>query len=167
MVNSFTGFFIGISLLWFEHHQFAEEVSGLRSDGIAHIEKVEEQEILVGGLERAKDKIAVGRVVSQVQVGNSDEIKNYIRSLWGDETERAFAIVYCESGWKTAVISRTGDVGLFQINLAAHWSKIEGTTRAEKIKALQDWKYNVDFAFKLWSEQGWRPWVCSRLKGYK
>ncbi|MBI5071661.1 transglycosylase SLT domain-containing protein [Candidatus Falkowbacteria bacterium] len=99
------------------------------------------------------------------QLENS-EIKNYIRSLWGEETERAFEIVWCESGFKTDVISRTGDVGLFQINLAAHWTQIPGEDRVEKILWLQDWRNNVEFAYMLWADQGWRPWVCSRIKNY-
>ncbi|MFA5128560.1 MAG: transglycosylase SLT domain-containing protein [Patescibacteria group bacterium] len=110
-------------------------------------------------------KNETGREQIVLANGNS-EIKDYIRSLWGDETERAFEIVNCESGWKTAIISRTNDVGLFQINLAAHWAQIPGEDRAEKILWLQNWRNNVEFAYMLWADQGWRPWVCSRIKNY-
>lgn len=107
-----------------------------------------------------------GRSESEKQLERS-AIKNRIRELWGDDAKRAFEIVNCESGFDTQIISRTGDVGLFQINLAAHWSEIVGDSRAEKIKNLQNWEYNVQFAYWLWEKQNWVPWVCSRIKNYK
>ena len=124
--------------------------------------KVEELKVEIALETESKRTSEIGRETKQEQLENTD-IKEYIRSLWGDEAEYAFRIITCESGWNTLVISRTNDVGLWQINLAAHASKIPGGTRAEDIEWLKDWRNNTDFAYFLWLEQGWSPWVCHRL----
>ena len=90
-------------------------------------------------------------------------ITEEIQLVFGKSSHTALSIIACESGGSVLVISNTGDVGLFQINLAAHWDEINGTTRAEKIKALQDWHYNIQFAYKLFLRSGWDPWVCNGL----
>ena len=104
---------------------------------------------------RASGSIKVGYPITP--------ITEEVRLVFGKSGNTALAIIACESGYNILVVSRTGDVGLFQINLAAHWSQIEGTTRAEKIKALQDWHYNIQFAYKLFLRSGWTPWVCYKL----
>lgn len=123
-------------------------------------------------LPKAKEKEkqnALGRVKSQSQLANpkKEEILAYIEELWGTEAKRAKEIFYCESGFQEKVISRTSDVGVAQINLAAHWTKIPGRTRQEKIAWLQDYRNNLNFAYALWKRAGWQPWVCSRIKKYK
>ena len=72
-------------------------------------------------------------------------------------------IAFCESGYKTDVISKTSDIGFFQINLSAHGNAIPGTTRAEKIVWLQDIDNNIAFAKSLFDRSGFNPWVCNKL----
>jgi len=101
----------------------------------------------------------------QVQNDEQIEIIEYIHSLWKEEADLAVKVARCESNLRTDVISRTSDVGVFQINLAAHGHKI-APTRAEQIEWLQDYKNNIDFAYSLWQKSRWVPWVCYTKKLY-
>lgn len=143
----------------------------IHKGGVAHVVKVESKKEEIALVESSESQLNVERWgLNRLEIGNSaskEIIIAYVRSLWGEDAERMLEIFWCESGFKEKVISRTMDVGVAQINLAAHWSKIKGATRAEKIANLQEYKYNLDFAFALWKEQGVNPWVCSRIKNYK
>ncbi len=86
-----------------------------------------------------------------------------VEAVFGANSDRMLKIAFCESGYKTDVISRTSDIGFFQINLAAHWDKIQGITRAEKIVWLQDIDNNIAFAKLLFDKSGFNPWVCNKL----
>ena len=66
-----------------------------------------------------------------------------------------------ESGYDPLIISKTNDVGIFQVNLAAHWDTIPGQTRTEKILWLQNPTNNIQFAYMLFTKRGnWDDWVC-------
>lgn len=86
----------------------------------------------------------------------------YITSLWKEKAPEAYRVIKCESAWRTRVISQTNDVGLFQINMAAHGDNIPRDTRWEKVVWLQDPYNNIDFAYKLYKRNGWRDWFMSR-----
>lgn len=103
--------------------------------------------------------------VYQVYAQQDEEIIEEIIRVFGSEADRAIAVARCESRFRTGVISRTSDVGVFQINLAAHGGRIAGD-RAADISWLQDPKNNISFAKTLYDESlekrgdGFLPWVC-------
>ena len=103
--------------------------------------------------------------MKMAQVGNSAEkelVKEMIYEKFGEkEAVQALKVAYCESGFQEKIISRTFDIGVFQINLKAHWKQIVGDSRAEKIKNLQNPEYNIWFAHWLWERESWRPWAWS------
>lgn len=90
------------------------------------------------------------------------EIESYVRQVFGKNAPRALQIIQCESNFRPTVISPTNDVGVFQINIAAHGIQI-APTRTEQIKWLSDIKNNVNFAYQLFLKSGWSPWVCNRI----
>jgi hypothetical protein len=68
----------------------------------------------------------------------------------------AFAIVSCESSWNPLAVSWDGtSFGLFQIHVIhawrwpAFWSEWMNPSR------------NAEYAYELWAEQGWEPWLCA------
>lgn len=76
---------------------------------------------------------------------------------------QAVAVASCESGlgmdgyldgWWA---SSAGNYGLFQIN-SVHAGKF-----TEFWDRWMDPAYNIEMAFTIWSEQGWRPWGCSYM----
>ena len=90
-----------------------------------------------------------------------NDIKDEIQAVFGADSDMALKIVKCESGFKTEIISKTNDVGIFQVNLAAHWEVIPGQTRAEKILWLQNPTNNIEFAYMLFTKRGnFNDWVC-------
>ncbi len=93
-----------------------------------------------------------------------DEINKYDWNF-----KQVIAIAKCESNFDTDVISKTGDVGFLQINLAAHWDKIPGETMDDKVLWLQDFKNNVKIAYDIYHEAGdkFNPWVCFTKGIYK
>lgn len=114
--------------------------------------------VVVQGAER----VQVSEESVPPQLNNEEEIKRYIRRVFSKEQIRAVTVAGCESGYRTGVISRTGDIGIFQINLAAHGAEI-APTRQEQIWWLQDPKNNIDFAYSLYKKNGWQDWYMSRF----
>lgn len=66
--------------------------------------------------------------------------------------KKFYDIAFCESGWQTEIISSTDDVGIFQINLAAHGRSIE---------YWQDPYENIEYALELYNKNGFRDWKAS------
>lgn len=81
---------------------------------------------------------------------------------------KAFAVIDCESGWNNTAKNwnppytdkkgkyhpGTWDYGLWQINDVHHLTKEQ---RFDPVQA-------TDYAIKLIKQEGFHPWVCSRLK---
>lgn len=67
-------------------------------------------------------------------------------------------IARCESGLRAEAINKntngTFDIGIFQLN-DVHSKRISRQDR-------MDFEKNIRFAYKLYFEQGFRPWVCYR-----
>lgn len=104
--------------------------------------------------------ISEGICPNSVHIYDGD-ILDYIASKNWNYGE-AVAVMMCENFNADAyVISKSGDIGLFQINLKAHWSEIPGKTREEKITWLQNPLNNVDFAFSLYQVKKWGDWYMS------
>ena len=73
---------------------------------------------------------------------------------WDDDT--AIRIAYCESGGRPDAISWTGEsYGLWQIN-SIHASRFAGFW-----EAWSDPVTNTQWAWELYQEQGWAPWLSS------
>ena len=102
---------------------------------------------------------------SPMAIDNSKEllgIKNEIQAVFGatKDLDIILAVFKCESGFNPKAISPTGDYGVAQINLKAHYNQIKGDTKDEKIKNLLDYQYNIQFAKQLYDKNGLYPWVC-------
>lgn len=78
-----------------------------------------------------------------------DGIRDYIFSLWGENGDKAYDIMLCESSGnvnafnpekeaKIKGITKYSSCGLFQIN---------HPNCDNKQNQLYDWKYNIDFAY--------------------
>lgn len=102
------------------------------------------------------------RVITSPELPKTEreQIIARIETLWGKEAKTALEVFTCESNLNPLAISRTMDVGISQINLSAHWDKVLGVTKQEKITWLLDWEQNLNLAFELFKQYGWKIWVC-------
>lgn len=87
----------------------------------------------------------------------------YIESLWGARAQQAIAVFNCESGLnpnafnpetasKLKGITKFSSYGVAQINAAFD-------------ERLYDYKFNLDVAYQMYLNRGWRPWTCARKLG--
>lgn len=87
-------------------------------------------------------------------------------SKYGWNVVNAMNVSFCESGYTRRALNHSSierSLGLFQVNLRAHSRSIPGKNLAEKSEWLYTPANNVNFAYRLWSTEGWRPWLnCSR-----
>jgi soluble lytic murein transglycosylase-like protein len=67
---------------------------------------------------------------------------------YGWDSERAYAIMMCESSGNPLAHNSAGHVGLFQVSPIHRW------TRAE----LENPEINVAAAYELYQRNGWQPW---------
>lgn len=89
------------------------------------------------------------------------EIQNYIREVFGENSDMALAIAHAENGYFSQDrISITSDYGIFQIN-HIHCKEFGGCEN------LKDWKKNIDAAKVLYDRRGWQPWSVYKNKKYK
>jgi len=80
-----------------------------------------------------------------------EEIQRYICSKpW--PCKLAKKVAFCESSYRTGIVSKTGDVGLFQI------APVHGYS----VSYLSDYRRNTDVAYALYQRQGFQPWYSSR-----
>ena len=88
-------------------------------------------------------------------------------SKYGWNKLNAMNVAFCESGYRNGVLNHTSreqSLGLFQINLKAWQKAVPGDTFDEKATWLYTPSNNVRFAYNLWVEQGWQPWLNCRKK---
>lgn len=85
------------------------------------------------------------------------QARQEIRRLFGPQARVAFCIVWHESRWRADAVSPTDDVGLFQINYATHRRHGEPFSVFRARMSRPD--VNVAYAYALWREAGWGPWV--------
>ena len=106
-----------------------------------------------------EDELALRAGPAQAAPARSElaQARLLIRRLWGARAREAFCVVFHESRWQPAAVSPTLDVGLFQVNYAAHHRPGEGFAAFRR--RLSRPLVNVAFAWALYREAGWRPWA--------
>lgn len=87
-----------------------------------------------------------------------NNIEAYIYEVFGEDYDDAMKVLECENrGLNPNAINhnRNGsiDEGIFQIN------------SIHKQPNMQDYKANIDYAYKIFKRQGWSPWSCSHKVG--
>jgi hypothetical protein len=91
----------------------------------------------------------------EVPAGSIEEI---ICSVFGDQCQKALSVAWCESNYNPNVVGAAGERGLMQIhpvhinNLPAY-----GLTW----DSMFDPYSNLQYAYALYSSQGWSPWTCA------
>lgn len=91
------------------------------------------------------------------QPTQEEQIKAYIRQVFGDQADNAFKVLACENhslnpdavGHNT---NGTTDTGIFQIN--SLWANPA---------VLTDWKTNIDMAHVIYLRGGWHEWSCESV----
>lgn len=99
--------------------------------------------------------------------GNKSSVKAYIQKKFGKDADIAVAIATAESGltcnryhdWMNK--DKSADSGVFQVNSVHLW-RVNG----DKNKLL-DCKTNIDIAYQIYKEQGFKPWVAYWNGSYK
>jgi len=76
-----------------------------------------------------------------------DEWRAFIKGYDWD-TQKAEAIVWCESSGNPLAYNPAGHVGLFQVSLIHRWTYDE----------LIQPEINVAAAYELYQRRGWQPW---------
>lgn len=92
---------------------------------------------------------------SPVEIKNERErIIEYIQELWGNQSKVALNVMICESNlnpsainWDDALITGYASWGIAQLN-------------RPKFEGWDDWKINLDEAFKLYLQRKFVPWTC-------
>jgi hypothetical protein len=85
----------------------------------------------------------------------AEQIKAYIKQVFGDQADNAYKVLACENGRlnpnaKGMNTNGTSDVGIFQIN------SVHGVPESY----LKDWRVNVDIAYQIYKSSGWSAWSC-------
>jgi len=94
-----------------------------------------------------------------------EDIKEYIKWVFGKHGEEALKVAYCESRFHANSVGGVGERGLFQIH-PIH------TQRIEKLGLSFDDMFNpyrnTDVAYNIFKEQGnWSAWSCARKVGLR
>lgn len=106
--------------------------------------------------------IVVALALPTVPVEAADKtqkVKSEIRRVFGKHASKALRVAYCESRYNPRAVSRTLDVGVFQINW--RWHRRPGESFASFKRRMFDINANVRKAHRL-SRGGtsWKAWVC-------
>ena len=92
--------------------------------------------------------------------GNRAAVEQLIRWRWAGtgQEDKAVRIAWRESNLRPDVVSYTGCcVGVFQLHTSFHGWRF--AARGWQGTPWTDAAANIDAAWHLWSEQGWRPWA--------
>jgi len=133
-----------------------QQFDGLDKKLLQQDQKLEGIKVTKAEQARSKSSFALA---SQRPFIPRGDVGGRIQFYFGANARIAQAIFTSESGLNPIAHSPTGDFGVAQVNLAAHWSQIKGTTTEEKINALYDVEYNLQLAVVI-SHNGsvWTPW---------
>ena len=112
-----------------------------------------------------KKAIAIDEPIASTP--EKEEIKAFVRQVFGTHSDKAFRVLSCEnSALNPKAVNGAGnfpegslDLGLFQIN--NHWQKIENKA------FLFDYKVNTMIAYNIFSRDGYsfKLWTCGRKLG--
>jgi hypothetical protein len=106
----------------------------------------------------------------------SPDVKEYIKVIFGNNWQTAYAIAQAESGLKNDAKLSTNfeySIGLFQINLRSayakvHYDRVPGKTLEEKETWLSDPYNNILMAYWIESKAGnWEAWSTFTNGSYK
>ncbi len=97
-------------------------------------------------------------VVAPSPTSEQQQIKDYIIQVFGEDAPDAFKILACENHSLNPLATGhntngTYDRGIFQLN------DIHGIPS----QYAYDWHVNIDIAYHIFKEQGWRPWACESV----
>ena len=115
------------------------------------------------------------RVIEKVlamEVSPDKTTEEIIEMVFGDEADMAKAVAQAECrGYNNDCLNvweKEHSVGMFQINILAHWAKIPGRTLTEKETWLKDPLNNTLMA-KIVKDMagGWTPWTGFTSGNYK
>ena len=85
-----------------------------------------------------------------------DDIMNYIKQVFGEDSEDALRIASCESKLDPeAKNPNSSATGIFQI-IHSTW----GGNTDEPFSEAVNYKKNIEVAKTLFDARGWQPWVC-------
>jgi len=97
-------------------------------------------------------------------------IESFIKSVFGKHGRIAIAVAKGECrGLHPDCLNKNEkewSVGIFQINIKAHFNKIPGNTFEEKEKWLFDWRNCTVMAKIIFEEAGWYPWASFTSRAY-
>lgn len=96
-----------------------------------------------------------------------ENVEQAIVREFKEDSRMARAIFKSESGLDPKASSNTGDYGICQINLRAHWGKIPGDSREQKIEWLENFQNNLKLCKKIKDSSGWYPWTDFKNGKYK
>jgi hypothetical protein len=102
------------------------------------------------------------------------DVKEYIKVIFGNNWQTAYAIAQAESGLRSNAKHTSGfeySIGIFQINLRSsyakvHYDRVPGKTLEEKEEWLKDPYNNTLMAYWIQSKSGWNPWSTYSDKTY-
>lgn len=104
--------------------------------------------------------------LESLRSGNKEAVRTYIERKFGEASKTALAVFTAESGltcnryqnWLNS--DKSVDHGVAQINSVHLW-RVNG----DKNKLL-DCKTNIDVAYQIYKEQGFKPWVAYQNGAY-
>lgn len=110
--------------------------------------------------DRWVDWVRLLDIIDRANAGDRYAIEQYVWLLWGDLFhEQMGRIITRESGWNPAAKNpRSTASGLTQ-QLDIHawrYARRGWDWNTDRFNAVK----NLEIAFELWSESGWKPWAC-------
>lgn len=88
-------------------------------------------------------------------LSQKEQINKEIKDVFGEQAELAKHVAFCESSLNPEATHKnndgTIDVGLFQIN----------SIHNQKTEDMLNYKKNIEYAYKLFLNQGLQPWISS------
>jgi hypothetical protein len=105
-------------------------------------------------------------VVSRgIYSSDTDALVSYIRAVFGDQSDRALAIVKCESGFKPRAIN-WGDASITGQPSCGYFQHNDARCRDDN-SIIWDMHYQVDLAKEKFDKRGWVPWTnCAKKNGF-
>jgi len=144
---------------------FTVIVGGLVLNGINQpikAETVKAQEVSEEPSERDTVAREIPRVEPVVILEQPKTRDEWIDQIFGSDARIMKAICQSEGSNNDRSMNTTlnkdgsWDIGTCQINLQAHWDKVPGTTKDEKVENLKNKKINIEVAKKVFdSRQKW------------